>query len=91
MELLQNVTLAIDWYQVNDLGDRTDQPAVASTRSAFNRNGDNPTYDVNNSYCKLIARDQDGYRATVDTPYFNLGGIETSGIDVQLNWTISRY
>src|SRR5690606_10622937 len=36
----------------------------------------------------LIVRDNDGYRASVDTPYFNLGGIETAGVDVQLNWGI---
>ncbi len=30
---------------------------------------------------------RDGYRATVDTPYLNLGGIETAGIDVQFNWS----
>src|SRR5690606_6542540 len=53
----------------------------------LNQDGSNPTYDVNNEFCTLITRDNDGYRATVDTPYFNLGGIETSGIDVQLNWS----
>ena len=39
------------------------------------------------SSAQLITRDQDGYRATVNTPYFNLGGLETAGIDVQFNWS----
>jgi outer membrane receptor protein involved in Fe transport len=55
-------------------------------QKCFNVDGSNPSYDVSNDYCKLITRDSDGYRATVDTPYSNLGGIQTSGVDVQLNW-----
>jgi iron complex outermembrane recepter protein len=85
--LLQNLTLAIDWYQVKISNAIAPTSAFSVYEKCLNRNGDNPTYDVNNQYCKLIARDQDGYRATVDTPFFNLGGIETSGIDVQLNWS----
>jgi iron complex outermembrane recepter protein len=83
-----NASLAIDWYQVKikDAIAPTDAWSVYS--KCLNHDGSNPTYDVNNDYCKLISRDRDGYRATVDTPYFNLGGIETSGIDVQFNWNI---
>jgi|JI10StandDraft_1071094.scaffolds.fasta_scaffold21638_6 iron complex outermembrane receptor protein len=81
-----NATLAIDWYKV-DIKD-----AIAPTnplsvyQKCFNVDGSNPSYDVNNNFCRLITRDSDGYRATVDTPYSNLGGIQTSGIDVQFNW-----
>jgi iron complex outermembrane recepter protein len=84
--LLSRATLAIDWYKV----DITDAIAPTNSWSVYakclNQDGSNPTYDVDNTYCRLITRDRDGYRATVDTPYFNLGGIQTSGIDVQLNW-----
>lgn len=87
--VLSNASLAIDWYQVKikDAIAPTDAWSVYS--KCLNNDGSNPTYDVNNDYCKLITRDTDGYRATVDTPYFNRGGIETSGIDVQLNWNIA--
>ena len=78
-------SLAIDWYQVKITN------AIAPTNSwsvyakCLNQDGSNPNYTFN-EYCALIKRDQDGYRATVDTPFFNLGGIETSGVDVQFNW-----
>ncbi len=86
--IMSNASLAIDWYQIKikDAIAPTDPFSVYS--KCLNHDGSNPTYDVNNDYCKLISRDQDGYRATVDTPYFNLGGIETSGIDLQFNWNI---
>jgi len=83
--LFSNASLAIDWYRVNI----TDAIAPTSSWSVYakclNQDGSNPNYEFN-EYCALIKRDGDGYRATVDTPYFNLGGIETSGVDVQLNW-----
>jgi outer membrane receptor protein involved in Fe transport len=85
--VLENATLSLDWYQV-EIAD-----AIAPTDSwsvyakCLNQDGSNPTYSFN-EYCELITRDRDGYRATVDTPYFNLGSIETAGVDVQLNWGI---
>ncbi len=86
--IFANATLALDWYQVKI----TDAIAPTSAWSVYakclNQDGSNPTYDVNNEYCALITRDNDGYRATVDTPYFNLGGVETAGIDVQFNWSL---
>lgn len=85
--LFGNATLAVDWYQVKI----TDAIAPTSPWSVYakclNQDGSNPAYDVENEWCRLITRDNDGYRATVDTPYYNLGGIETAGIDVQLNWS----
>jgi outer membrane receptor protein involved in Fe transport len=83
--LFENATLAIDWYRI----EIADAIAIGDSWSVyakcFNQDGSNPTYSYVES-CSLIARDQDGYRATVVTPYLNLGGIETSGVDVQLNW-----
>ncbi len=85
--LFANATLAVDWYQVKI----TDAIAPTNPWSVYskclNRDGSNPTYDINNEFCQLISRDNEGYRATVDTPYFNLGGIETAGFDVQMNWS----
>jgi iron complex outermembrane receptor protein len=83
--LFENATLSIDWYQV-EIAD-----AIAPTDSwsvyakCLNEDGSNPTYAFN-EYCELITRDNDGYRATVDTPYLNLGTVETAGFDIQLNW-----
>ncbi len=83
--LFERATLAVDWYRI----EITDAIAIGDSwavyAKCFNQDGSNPTYAYVPD-CELIARDQDGYRATVVTPYKNLGGIETSGIDVQLNW-----
>jgi outer membrane receptor protein involved in Fe transport len=87
--LFSNATLAIDWYQVHITDAIAPTNAFSVYEKCLNRDGSNPSYDVNNTYCRLITRDRDGYRATVDTPYFNLGGIETSGIDVQFNWSFA--
>jgi iron complex outermembrane recepter protein len=84
--MLSNATLAVDWYKVNIKDAIAPTNALSVYQKCFNVDGGNPSYDVNNTYCKLISRDSDGYRATVDTPYSNLGGIQTSGVDVQLNW-----
>ncbi len=86
--LFRNATLAIDWYKVDISNAIAPTDAFSVYAKCLNRDGvSNPTYDVDNTYCQLITRDNDGYRATVDTPYFNLGGIKTSGIDVQFNWS----
>ncbi len=84
--IFSNATLAIDWYKVGIKDAIAPTNPLSVYQKCFNVDGGNPTYDVNDNYCKLITRDSDGYRATVDTPYSNLGGIQTSGIDVQFNW-----
>ncbi|MEO6185313.1 MAG: TonB-dependent receptor [Steroidobacteraceae bacterium] len=84
--IFSNATLAVDWYKVAIKDAIAPTNALSVYQKCFNVDGSNPTRDVNNDYCKLISRDSDGYRATVDTPYSNLGGLETSGIDVQFNW-----
>jgi len=84
--LLERASLSVDWYQINITDAIAQGDSLAVYANCFNADGaSNPTYALIDS-CKLIARDQDGYRATVITPYLNLGGIQTSGVDVQINW-----
>jgi iron complex outermembrane recepter protein len=83
--LLSNASLSVDWYQVKIKDAIAPTNAWSVYAKCLNQDGSNPTYAYN-EFCALIKRDQDGYRATVDTPFFNLGGLETSGVDVQLNW-----
>jgi iron complex outermembrane receptor protein len=83
--LFERATLAVDWYRIEIADAIAIGDSWAVYAKCFNQDGSNPTYAYVDD-CALIARDQDGYRATVITPYKNLGGIETSGIDVQLNW-----
>jgi outer membrane receptor protein involved in Fe transport len=83
--IFSKASLSVDWYQVKIKDAIAPTNAWSVYAKCLNQDGSNPTYAFN-EYCSLIKRDQDGYRATVDTPFFNLGGLETSGIDVQLNW-----
>lgn len=59
-------------------------------QKCFNADGiSNPTYSIDDpgEFCRLIVRSAaTGDRFQVISPYRNLGGIETSGLDVQLNW-----
>ena len=85
--LFQRLSLSVDYYKI-------DLSQAISTLSAdlvfarcFNATGDNPDYSADNLYCRSILRNPAG--GTPDqtlTPYFNLGGIRTDGIDVQLDW-----
>jgi len=89
--LFSRATLAIDWYKVDIKDAIAPTDAYSVYAKCLNQDGSNPSYDVDNTFCRLITRDNDGYRATVDTPYFNLGGIQTSGIDVQFNWSFPLF
>jgi outer membrane receptor protein involved in Fe transport len=88
--LLANTTVAIDWYQVKI----TDAISAISAQTAydlcFNRDGSsNPAYSIDgaNGVCRNIIRDAtSGAALTVNSTYQNVGVIETSGLDVTLNW-----
>jgi outer membrane receptor protein involved in Fe transport len=84
--LLQRSSLSVDWYQIKIKDAIALGSSWAVYANCFNQDGvSNPSYTYIDS-CKLIARDQDGYRATVITPYQNLGGMETAGVDVSFDW-----
>jgi outer membrane receptor protein involved in Fe transport len=87
---LSNLTSSIDWYQITISGAISPISSLTTYEQCLNGNGSsNPNYDLNDpgGYCKLITRDRvSGDRLRVDAPYLNLGGIETSGVDVQVSW-----
>ncbi|MBF8269604.1 MAG: TonB-dependent receptor [Gammaproteobacteria bacterium] len=86
---LNNLTLVVDFYHI-ELADTIAPISVATVyNNCMNYNGvSNPTYDVNNSFCRMIRRDPTtGDRAEVDAPFFNLGSTQTVGVDMQLDWS----
>jgi iron complex outermembrane recepter protein len=85
---LSNMTAQIDYYRIEIADAISPLPGPTIYENCFNVNGtSNPTYDVNNQYCRLIKRDGvTGGRVSVDSPYSNLGALETSGLDLQFNW-----
>lgn len=88
---LRNLSLAVDYYNIEISQAIAPTDAVTVYSTCFNANGvSNPTYSLNDpgGYCALIRRDAvSGDRQSVQTPYINTGGIKTSGTDVQLNWS----
>ena len=84
---LSSMTAQIDYYRIEIADAIAPLPGPTIYENCFNVTGTNPTYDVNNEYCRLIKRDGvTGGRVSVDAPYSNLGAIETSGLDLQFNW-----
>lgn len=87
--LVRDMQLSIDYYDI-DITDVIGPIAGGTALSkCYNLDGSNPTYDAGSAYCQMINRNATtGGVDTVATPYFNLGGLRTSGIDAQLDWKI---
>jgi iron complex outermembrane recepter protein len=86
---LDNLTLSADFYQIQLKEAISPIAAYVVYNNCFNWNGaTNPTYDINNSFCQMIRRNaSSGDREEVDAPFFNLGVIETQGVDLNVNWS----
>lgn len=99
---LQRLTLSVDWYRIKLTGaiGVPDQPTVyrQCLDAQYNpRVGEAPgsldgaTLAAGNPYCALIQREYTpqfpyGADRRYSAQYVNLGGIRTSGVDVQLDW-----
>ncbi len=85
---LERLNITVDAYRIQI--SETISPVSSTTvyNNCFNSDGvSNPTYDINNTWCKLIGRHpQTGDRATVDSVYSNLGTLTTQGIDLGISW-----
>ena len=88
---LENLTASLDFYNIEI------QDVIATIDSTFvysqclNADGtSNPGYSLNDpgGFCDMIGRQpQTGERDSVQAPYVNSGTLETSGMDVAVNWT----
>jgi len=85
--LINRLTATVDWYRVKVANAISGLTSSSVYEQCLNGTGTNPTYDPNNTFCKLINRDNIfGFPAGVDGIYTNIGAIQTSGVDLQLNW-----
>lgn len=84
--LLRDVSLSVDYYNISIKNVISTIPGLTVLSKCFNLDGSNASYDANNAYCRLIARDASGQLSTVSTPYLNLGALKTDGIEVQIHW-----
>lgn len=81
--LFRDFSVSIDYYNINIKNVISSVPGLTVLSKCFNLDGSNPTYSNANSYCQLIQRDATGQVVTVSTPYLNLGGLKTDGVEFQ--------
>jgi outer membrane receptor protein involved in Fe transport len=79
---------SVDYYKINIKNVISTVPGLTVLSKCFNLDGSNPTYSNSNLYCGLIQRDASGQLSTVATPYLNLGGLKTDGIEFQFHWGV---
>ena len=86
---LSGLSLSVDFYDIRIKDVISQVSAVTTLNKCYNLDGSNPNYDASNAFCTLIARDATGGISLVQTPYLNLGGLRTRGIDLQADWRLN--
>jgi iron complex outermembrane receptor protein len=88
--LLSGFTFSADWYNVRITDAITQVSAQTTYDLCFNRDGaSNPTYSLDdpNGVCRNITRDDvSGAALAVNSTYANTGKVNTTGVDLSLNW-----
>jgi iron complex outermembrane recepter protein len=84
--LLSGITASIDYYNIKITNVISVVPGLTALSKCYNLDGSNPSYSPTNTFCGLLQRDSNGLLQIINTPYFNLGGLKTDGIDLQLGW-----
>lgn len=82
-------TISVDYYNIKIKDVISGVPGLTTLSKCYNLDGSNPTYAATNEFCQLLTRDAQGQLQDVSLPFLNLGGLETDGIDVQINWSAS--
>jgi iron complex outermembrane receptor protein len=85
--LLERASVSIDYWSI-ELEDRIQSiEAPTIVQRCFNREGSNPTYDVNNAWCQMFVRDQaNGGVIDLQQLQQNQAFVNTSGIDLTIDW-----
>jgi outer membrane receptor protein involved in Fe transport len=85
---LDGLTASLDFYDISIADAIATFDGQTIYNKCFNRDFvSNPTYSASDPFCQLINRNPStGGAGTVDSAYLNAGIIETSGVDIQVNW-----
>jgi len=87
---LSHLSLSVDYYKIKIADAIAVIPTTVALNKCFNADGSNPSFATNNFYCGLIGRDAvSGGITNALQPYLNLGGYRTSGVDMQLDWSLN--
>ncbi len=85
--LLSNLSLSVDYYDIKIDHVISVVPGLTALSKCYNLDGSNPTYSTSNPFCALLQRDSSGLLSVINTPYLNLGGLKTDGVDIQVAWS----
>jgi outer membrane receptor protein involved in Fe transport len=83
---LSGLSVSVDYYNIHISNVIDTIPGSTAINKCYNLDGTNPTYSPSNAYCQLLHRDPNGQLDLVRTPYLNLGGLKTDGIDIVIDW-----
>lgn len=87
---LSSLSASVDYFdiQIDDVIGSIS--ASTQLQGCFNAQGQNPTYDPNNGYCRLFGRDPlSGNVIDARELNGNLATLKTSGIDLQVDWRLA--
>lgn len=85
---LREFSVSVDYYNINIKNVISPIDGLTALSKCYNLDGSNPNYSNTNAYCQLITRDANGQLVSIATPYLNLGGLKTDGIEIQVNWAM---
>ena len=90
MPLFERLSASVDWYHIKVLNAVGTIGASTSLQSCFNNpagTATHPGFNLGNSFCQLIRRDQTtGDIVQITDTNANLGSYDTQGVDFQLDW-----
>jgi iron complex outermembrane receptor protein len=86
--LLSGLSASLDYYSIEIKDVISVVPGLSALSKCYNLDGSNPSYSLGNQFCQLLTRDANGLLQLIETPYLNLGGLKTEGVDVQLDWIV---
>lgn len=87
---LSRLSGSLDYYNIEIKKVISSVSIFDALEGCFNGTGENPNYDVSNSYCQLFDRDPlSGGIINAIANLDNLGGARTSGIDLQVDWSVN--
>jgi iron complex outermembrane recepter protein len=86
---LSSLSASVDYYNIKIDKVISVVPGLTALSKCYNLDGSNPGYSAGNEFCGLLHRDANGLLQLIDTPYLNLGGLKTDGIDMQVAWSVS--
>jgi len=86
-DALRELQLSVDWYRI-DFTNGIGRWAVDSAKDRCFDPAYNPTYDPANGYCRFFTRVPATGEIFGLELNRNIGGVDTSGVDVQIDWSL---